>query len=90
MNRLTRLEAAEFLGCSKSAFYGLEKSGRLDGLYYKIGRRKYYIKEKLEAWAMGGGEKNWQKEYVLRNCKNFNGSRSSDLLLKGDNADVLQ
>ena len=57
MNRLTREEAAEFLGCSKSAFYGLEKSGQLEGMYYKIGRRKIYITEKLEAWAMRGGDR---------------------------------
>ncbi|MBR6646318.1 MAG: helix-turn-helix domain-containing protein [Clostridia bacterium] len=89
MNRLTRQEAAEFLGCSMTAFYGLEKSGQLDGTYYKIGRRRFYIKEKLEDWAMSGGEKDWEKEYVLRNCKNFNGSLSSGSLLEGVMSDVL-
>ena len=57
MERLTRKEAAEFLGCSMSALYSLEKSGQLEGTYYKIGKRKLYIKSKLEKWALDGGEK---------------------------------
>ena len=57
MERLTRQEAAEFLGCSLSAFYSLEKSGQLEGTYYRIGKRKLYIKSKIEKWALDGGQK---------------------------------
>lgn len=55
MERLTRQEAADFLGCSLSALYSLEKSGQLEGLYYRIGKRRLYIKSKLERWALEGG-----------------------------------
>ena len=69
MERLTRQEAADFLGCSLSALYSLEKSGQLEGLYYRIGKRKLYIKSKLEKWALDGGEKKQSplemKKYVI-------------------------
>lgn len=56
MNRLTREEAAEFIGCSRSKLYGMEKGKLLEGTYYQIGRRRYYITEKLEEWIQKGGE----------------------------------
>ena len=55
MERLTRQEAAEFLGCSLSAFYSLEKCGQLEGTYDRIGKRKLYIKSKIEKWALDEG-----------------------------------
>lgn len=56
MDRLTRAEAAQFIGCSMSKLYGLEKAGLLDGTYYQIGRRRLYITDKLEKWMNDGGE----------------------------------
>jgi len=55
MNRLTREEAARLLGCSMSSLYALEKSGQLNGTYYQIGRRRFYITAKLEEWMNKGG-----------------------------------
>lgn len=55
-NRLTRNEAAEFIGCSRSKLHGLEKAGFLKGTYYRIGNRRFYITEKLEEWMQRGGE----------------------------------
>ena len=56
MNRLTRDEAAEFIGCSISKLYAMEKAGLLNGTFYQIGRRRLYITSKLEEWIMRGGE----------------------------------
>ncbi|MBQ2967441.1 MAG: hypothetical protein IJE10_04905 [Clostridia bacterium] len=56
MERLSRKEAAEFIGCSLSKLYSLEISGKLTGTYYQIGNRKLYIPEKLKKWAENGGE----------------------------------
>lgn len=55
MNRLTRKEAAEFLGCSLSGLHVLERKGSLNGTYYQIGRKRLYITEKLIEWANNGG-----------------------------------
>ena len=57
MNRLNRTEAAEFIGCSMTKLYFLEKSGQLEGTYYQIGTRRLYITNKLEEWILAGGEK---------------------------------
>lgn len=57
MNRLTRKEACEFIGCSPTKLYELEKSGQLDGTYYQIGSKRLYITAKLEEWMLAGGEK---------------------------------
>lgn len=57
MNRLTRQEAANYLGCSRYTIYRLEKEGLFDlGDYYDVGVRRFYITEKLDAWMAAGGE----------------------------------
>lgn len=56
MDRLTRAEAAEFIGCSISQLYRMERTGLLDGTYYVIGKRKLYITDELEKWMRDGGE----------------------------------
>lgn len=60
MNRLTRAEAAEYIGCSISKLYSMEKAELLKGTYYEIGngqrRRRLYITEKLDKWIDAGGE----------------------------------
>ena len=56
MNRLTRKEAAEFIGCGMTKLNELERSGKLKGTYYQIGRRRLYITEKLQTWLLSGGE----------------------------------
>lgn len=60
MNRLTRAEAAEYIGCSISKLYGMEKADLLKGTYYEIGsglrRRRLYITPKLDEWIQAGGE----------------------------------
>lgn len=60
MNRLTRKEACEFIGCGMTKLYELERSGQLDGTYYNIGRRRLYITEKLQAWMLAGGDRHEQ------------------------------
>ena len=54
--RLTRTEAAEFIGCSETKLWQLTKSGLLDGTYYTIGSRKIFIVERLKEWMANGGE----------------------------------
>lgn len=56
MNRLYRLEAAEYIGCSPSTLYRLEKMGLMDGTFYQIGRRRIYITAELDKWIENGGE----------------------------------
>lgn len=59
MNRLTRQEAAEFIGCSISQLYRIEREKLLDGTFYELGtgkrRKRLYITAKLEEWANKGG-----------------------------------
>ena len=62
MERLTRQEAAEFLGCSRSAFYKLEKKGVFKGMYYEIGTKRLYIKAKLIEWIEKGGEAQFEAQ----------------------------
>ncbi len=59
LKRLTRVEAAQFLGCGLTKLYELVKSGALDGTYYKIGNRLLFIAQKLEDWMLEGGEKKY-------------------------------
>ena len=61
MNRLTREEAAEFIGCSMTKLYYLEKSGQLEGTFYLIGNRRLYITDKLQTWILAGGERSEQE-----------------------------
>ena len=60
MDRLTRAEAAKYIGCSLSKLYLMEKGGLLQGTYYEIGtgkrRKRLYIADKLELWMKQGGE----------------------------------
>ncbi len=57
MNRLTRKEAAEYLGCSRSKLYEMEKRKLFEpGDYYTMGQKRLYITEKLDEWIMRGGE----------------------------------
>ena len=55
--RFTRTEAAAFIPCSLTKLFYLEKSGVLEGCYYLVGRRKFYIVERLRAWQEAGGER---------------------------------
>lgn len=65
MNRLTRKEAAEYLGCSMTGLHELEKAGHLKGTYYQIGSRRLYIQHKLDEWAlMGGTSEELRKERI--------------------------
>lgn len=52
---LTSEEAAEFLHCSRREIYYLLKRRELDGTYYRIGRRVFFNKEKLQEWKDAGG-----------------------------------
>ena len=56
MNRLYRKEAAEYIGCSPSTLYRLEKQGLMDGTFYTFGNRRLYITEELDKWLKAGGE----------------------------------
>lgn len=60
LNRMTKAEAAEYIGCSLAKLCQMERAGIMDGTYYEIGngqiRRKIYIVEKLDEWSLMGGE----------------------------------
>lgn len=56
MNRLFRDEAAEYIGCSPSTLWRLEKMHLMDGTFYTLGRRKIYITAELDKWILNGGE----------------------------------
>ena len=65
MERLTREEAAEFIGCSLGKLYLMERAGLLSGTFYEIGagkrRKRLYLPDRLEQWAMQGGEPSAQE-----------------------------
>lgn len=57
MNRLTRQEAAEYLGCSRYTLYRMEKENLFEpGDYYTMGTKRLYITESLDDWIKNGGE----------------------------------
>ena len=55
LNRLTRSQAAEFIGCSESTFNKLLFNGFLKGTFYSVMGRKFFITEKLNEWMNNGG-----------------------------------
>ena len=55
LNRLTRVEAAEYIGCSPSTFNRLLREGYLKDTFYSVMGRRFFITERLEAWMMSGG-----------------------------------
>ncbi len=60
LNRLSRQEAADYIGCSLSKLYSMEKAKLMEGTYYEIGyglkNRRFYITSKLVDWLEKGGE----------------------------------
>lgn len=56
LNRMTRYQAMQYIGCKDNKMRQLERGGLLDGTFFTIGNRKYYITEKLEQWLLEGGE----------------------------------
>lgn len=48
-------EAAKFLHCSRRQLYYLLKHHEFNGTYYRIGRRVFFSKEKLQEWKDAGG-----------------------------------
>lgn len=50
MTRLMPQEAFELIGCRYDKGMAMVRTGELDGTYYRIGRRVFFIKEKLEQW----------------------------------------
>lgn len=57
MNRLTRTEAAAYLGCGRYTLYRMEKEGLFSpGDYYTMGSKRLYITERLDEWMRQGGE----------------------------------
>ena len=56
MTRLNTQETIEFIGCSYTKLYRLVKSGQLDGTFFNIGNRRFYLKDKLIEWMLSGGE----------------------------------
>lgn len=43
-------EACDIIGCKYDQLMKLVRLGELDGTYYKIGRRAFFVREKLEEW----------------------------------------
>ena len=60
MNRLTRLQAAEYLGCSPASFALLLKSKQLEGTYYSVLGRRFFITSKLDEWMNKGGSEQFK------------------------------
>lgn len=61
-NRLTRTQAAEFLGCSLSTFDRIVKRGYLKNTYFNLLGRRFYITSRLEEWMVAGGTANINKK----------------------------
>lgn len=55
LNRLTRMQAAEYIGCSESTFNKLLREGFLKDTYYSVMGRRFFITEKLNSWMQAGG-----------------------------------
>ncbi len=83
MERLTRAETAEYLMCSKSKLYAMEKGGLLEGTYYDIGtgkrRKRLYIKDKLDKWILEGGEPAALEKKYLSNAHQFSFARNEGI-----------
>lgn len=54
-DRLTREEAAKFIGCGITTFDKLQREGKLKGTYMQIYSRRFYFTDKLIKWMEGGG-----------------------------------
>ena len=55
MEILSPTEAAEFLHISRGMLAKLQRQGIFEGIFYRVGTRIFYIKSKLQEWAMLGG-----------------------------------
>ena len=53
--RLTRTQAANYIGCSLSLFDKLQREGYLEGTYFSLYGRRYYIKDKIDSFLNSGG-----------------------------------
>lgn len=51
-----RVEAAKHLRCSEATFNRLLRTGKLNGTFFRIGRRRFFYKERLDKWMENGGE----------------------------------
>ena len=58
LNRLTRISAAEYIGCSLSSFDKLQREGFLEGTYFELFSRRFYYTDKLDEWMQKGGTHN--------------------------------
>lgn len=54
--RLTRKEAAVFMGCALSTFERMLKENLLEGTYFNIGNKKIFFQDRLLKWMEDGGE----------------------------------
>lgn len=50
LTRLLPEEAFEIIGIRYDKGMQMVRTGELDGTFYRIGRRVFFIKEKLESW----------------------------------------
>ena len=53
---LDRLEAAAHIKCSESTFNRLIRTGKLNGTFFRIGRRRFFYQDRLDKWMEQGGE----------------------------------
>ena len=51
-----RVEAATYIKCSESTFARLIRTGKLNGTFFRIGRRRFFYKDRLDKWMENGGE----------------------------------
>lgn len=69
LNRMTRAEAAKYIGCSVGKLAQMERAGLLPGVYYEIGNgqrnRRIYITDRLDEWLLQGGEPAaWERKAI--------------------------
>ncbi|MCO5384438.1 hypothetical protein [Desulfosporosinus sp.] len=50
MTKLLPEEAFQIIGCKYDYGMRLVRTGKLDGTFYRLGRRVIFMKEKLELW----------------------------------------
>ena len=65
LNRLTRIEAAEYIGCSEATFNKLLKEGYLKNTFYSVLGRRFFITEKLQEWMQAGGCEAFKNKKVI-------------------------
>lgn len=54
---LTPNEACKYLRMSRTTLWRMQKAGELDGTYYYINTRLFFVRDKLAEWAANKAER---------------------------------